>query len=552
MAELSAVRFRVDSTLGYPADEWEAEASTSAVYVSASPADRVTLRAGFVDASGVAHTATLIDQGVVDEYWLEMTPEGVRSRLRGRDPMAAALDRMFRKRYRRWPPAGAVSQAEAGAAPTGEQGEAVGRFMASEVAREAVAWAGLELAWQAPDYELREDFEAAGRVIDVLQRLVEPWSQPEPFRVDVFVQGRRVVVRQRSLSPTPDPQNVLSVRDARLRSWQMVKRRPLKFGRVRLEGMRLGPGVSEAQAEAPARGFVVEVTESTQYDAGGELVARVVEETTLRVPERVAVQVLRRTYDAGGLVSEEVVDNDWSEPALDARGAVEAPVLLGSTKTISGYEPESKIWRVLRQELTGYQYDAERRLRVETTRRLELDAEANAMVERERVVRGLGDHGGDLVRETTEIYQRDEETGQLTLQQRDQRLTGGLRPGGPPKGRLGAVGAAPLVVERVFSTDADAQDVTYANPHLGSAELERIMAQYAAAHGRREVEIRVVGVTMPWLLRGSVLQFSGLRREDGQTEIPLAPALVHDVEVEVDESGEAPASLSVVRCVFWA
>lgn len=555
MPEFGAVRFSIDSTLSYPADEFEAEAVDSAIYTGASEADRINLRVGFLDALGTPHTVGLLENGVIDEYVLRVEPDRVVAIVRGRDPMAHALDRPFRRRYRRFPVSSTLDEVAPGAPPTGTADEVAGRFMASDVARDAVAAAGLELAWQAPDYELQEDFDADGRVIDVLQRLAEPFGQPEPFKVDVFMQGSRVIVRQRQLAPTPDPQNVFDVRDARLLSWESKKRKPLKFGRVRLEGMSLAKSFAEATTSELQGGIVVEHSEQKQFNEAGELVARTTTETSYRLPERIVIQVVRRTYDKNGLVGEEVVFNQWSDPRYDLRGSVDQPVLLSSTKTISGYEKKSKIWRVLKQELTGYEYDSQRFLRLETTRRLELDAKSGLMLERERVVRSLMDAGPQLVKETTEVYSLSRKDNRITLTTRDDRLQGGFRPGGLGKGG-GLVGdqrddVEAVVVERVFSTDPDAVDVDYSNPHLTEEQLEQIMAQYAAAHGKREVEIRAVGVTMPWLVRGSVLSFTGLKGSDGVTPIPLQPALLFDLRVEVDESTEQPSSRSSIRCVYW-
>jgi hypothetical protein len=67
---------------------------------------------------------------------------------------------------------------------------AVGAFRASEIAREIVESCGLSLSWECRDYTLLEDFDASGRCVDLLHRLIEPWCQVERFRADVRAEHR--------------------------------------------------------------------------------------------------------------------------------------------------------------------------------------------------------------------------------------------------------------------------------------------------------------------------------------------------------------------------
>jgi hypothetical protein len=140
MADLQASSFRVHSTLGLPVDAWEADMAGPAAFVEASEADKITLAAGFHDAGGHEHVIGHLVDGRVDEYVLQIDRDAVRTTLRGRDPLAALLERHVVRRYLRLPLRDVVERtADDGIPFVTPEAEGSGRFRASQIAQETTS-----------------------------------------------------------------------------------------------------------------------------------------------------------------------------------------------------------------------------------------------------------------------------------------------------------------------------------------------------------------------------------------------------------------------------
>src|SRR4029453_14883357 len=125
--------------------------------------------------------------------------------------------------------------------------EVEGLVAASEIAAAICSVAGATLQWECPDFPLHYGFSPVGRPLDLLQRLVRPFSLlPEMRRVDVFALGGQVVYcRQRALEPVAATVNTISIRDARIRL-RIRKFQTDKIGLLSLQGMSLtGPSAGE-------------------------------------------------------------------------------------------------------------------------------------------------------------------------------------------------------------------------------------------------------------------------------------------------------------------
>jgi len=157
-----------------------------------------------------------------------------------------------------------------------------------------------------------------------------------------------------------------------------------------------------------------------------------------------------------------------------------------------------------------------------------------------------------MVKETADRYSVKKSTGALSLSMTETRIQGGFRPGGTGGGGgLGNATGTPVVLEETLSTDVDAVDVTEHFPQLRLDDLKRIMAQYKAAQGRRPVEIQYVGRGMPWLLRGAIIGFTGLKGPDN-VDLPVQPAIVASLKITLDESVKNPYyETAVSGAVSW-
>jgi len=248
-------RFTVDASLDLPADQYTADVAGSDFYQQAHATDRVTLRAG--DGGPV------IDGGSIDEYALTVEPTRITGTIKGRDPMARLLDTQVSQIFQNGPPPEVIS------------GEvtvpiAYGLFWASDIATFVVQRAGLALSWECPDYAVHESVNAVGRPIDVLLQLVRPFSLREARKVDVFLEGRTVICRQRPLpAPVAPAVNTFAARDLRIKSLRLRKFRTDRIGHLTLRGMRLdatpatNPGAGDPLGAATLTGGTLRLLDTT-------------------------------------------------------------------------------------------------------------------------------------------------------------------------------------------------------------------------------------------------------------------------------------------------
>jgi hypothetical protein len=560
MTDIAAGQFTIDSDLSLAADGYTAELASSAAFLAASDADTITLKAGFRDpATGTSYQVGHLVGGI-DEYELTITPDGITGRIQGRDHMAQLIDRNYQKKYLRVQPT-AVEKSAMDDRVFDEQPDPilyiVGTFRASEIAREVVEACGLTLSWECRDYTLLEDFDATGRPLDILRKLVEPWSQVEPLKVDVFVQGTVVICRPRTLTLVPD--YTYPIKDARIKQ-TVLRRRPAEiYGRVTLYGQGyaglLGSGVYQPSE-------VDETTDSETKDEAENVLQRVVRTTTYRMPERVPIRIREQTYDrqSGGqlvLVKDEQTENEWETVAYDDRGATSQPRQLRQSTRVSADKLNGKSipYQVVQQAYVAYSYETEGYQDMTTTRKWELKKSGAQLEETERVTRTMKEVSHLEVEEVTTVEKRGK-SGDFYVAQRDVNKSAGVRPAGPRPGRTIVIGGGALDPSQQIlavdwiSTDQYAKHVQYSNRNLTAQDLEFILAQFRAVSGLWEYELSLTYLSMPWLRKGNVLQLTGLLAEDG-TPIPLGPALVVQQTLNYDEASNSPSMLSTLTARYW-
>lgn len=326
-ANLGAQRFTVRSSLQEPSDQWDAEVAGVDDYLNTSTARRIDLDVGLEDGLGGIQSVRVLRGGVVDEWALQLRHDGqggtqAVSLLKGRDPLSVLLETESRRRYLRHP-------AKVELLGSSDVEEVVGIFRARTVAEEVAAAAGLSLVWQCRDYELWEDFDAVGRPVDLIARLVEPWNSVEPSRVDVFGDGTTVFVRQRTAFPAaadyvyevqraaPGPHvraTGITIRRSRLPvvgPLELLGRAEAGTQAHAFEPPEGQQGVSSVNVEViplsreidPLTGAktitpgrVTQTNTSRSFGQDGRVVARVEERITYQMPNQVPIEVTRDTY----------------------------------------------------------------------------------------------------------------------------------------------------------------------------------------------------------------------------------------------------------------
>jgi hypothetical protein len=590
MPDLEAQSFTLRAMLDRPAADFDAEVPGSAVFMEASEGDRVTLEAGYRDAAGVPTFIGQVTKGVVDEWEMVLAPDRILCSVRGRDPLTLLLERLVTKVFPRSPAREVLetvaSLAEGGGniriinraqAPPGRwTARAIAETVLADLNADLPAPEQLTLSWEVPNYELRSDYSASGRRLDVIAELAAPWSQAEPSKVDILLEGLTVVVRNRT--PVPPAAYSFPIHDARIKQLRITKRRPRRIGEVILSGMAVqisGAGLLGVTLPSPT----IDIEETPNRTT--ITVDTPTGSFTYRMPDGVLLKSVKAIFAAsplGGqqMISRETVENEWSEVQYDNARPLNAANQLSQLVTVEGIHPadKGKTFQVLRTEAVSYEYDAQEFLTRTTAIKRELNLKARQMDIKERVTKDYDETGPlryDIVTTTSRWNDR---IGFWFLVSRDGAPASGYRPGGPGRSKVTWIPAGqkpglndsgqliPVMLQRTISTEPDAEPFVYSNDNLTLEELERIFAQLAEASDLWEYELAMECITMPWLKKGVGFQLTACKDTNGallqfHPDLPaghLRPALVLEQQLRyVDAEGEDGASLtSTVRALYWS
>lgn len=563
MATIDGKSFHLDSSLELAADSFTLDVPGTQDYREAAETDVVRLKAGFTDAATGLHYEVGQVVGPADAYEISIDPKEMTCRVSGRDSMAELIGRRFAKRYLRAQPTPEEQAAMDGHTFADEPDPivyAVGSFNASEIAREVVAFCGLSLSWECRDYTLLEDFDASGRCLDILKRLIEPWCQVDRCRVDLFAEGDTIAARPRQspmVSGWSYPWNHAGIKHVTVRR-QIGKR----YGRVSLFGKLVPKGLTDGGGGIYQPSELEETSVSETKDEADNVLQRVVRTTTYRMPEKIVLRSREQTFDRQGgalkLVKDEQRENEWETiPYTDAR-ASKNPRQLRASTLVAGIHPndKAKIFQHIRREDVSFSYETEGYQDMTTTRTWELNLTKRQLAETERVVRVLKEIEHLKTEEVTSTY-KAKTSGEFYLAHMQTNESAGLRPGGPRPGRTITIGSGdtgtqePLTLEAVVSDHVWAEDVQYSNPNLEQEDLDWILAQMQAASGQWEYSLAIDYVAMPWIRKGDVIEITGLTAEDGVTPIQIGPALIVTQGLNYDESSTAPQMVSRLSAVWW-
>ena len=597
MADIPVSKYNIDSALELVADQFSAEMPDTALLRGSTTADRIFLQSGLL-SGGNQLVVSSIQGGIIDEYETTIRPNNVTSRVRGRDASFALLDRYIRRLYKRQPISIPLATTSGQALqpppkinpshdpyvltlPTSSGAPTVfaGRFLASQIAADVCSDAGVTLSWGCRDYELLEDFSAVGRAVDVLRRLIEPWTLVEPFRVDIYLRGTTVIITPRAF-PITAPNYQLALADLRRSEATIRKRRTKLVGVLTLNGQK----VANVATAPPGSGLVfvdgTQIEEDTQetFNPAGNLQSIVHTIRTYGMPSHILLSEVKETFtkpDGGALVMtmRESVVNGWEPSVIDLSGARSQPRQTDSIKSIERIDQSDplKIFRLWDVERTGFSYDEGTFLNGETTETRTFNLQKSTFESKRLVVKTIRDKGSLLAEQTTEIYsfsfqQTSQFSGTFTssfghweLQSRDTQTAAGRRAGGPGRGlplkrqgggdsRTG--GAVQIQLVSLLAVDPEAVDVTYSNVNLTLADLQFIQAQFLAAQGLWEYEVQFQGPAQVWLQRGSTIQLLPVPLEDG-VSVTLPPLLITESKMTYDESTKTPSVTSVLRGFGW-
>ncbi|HME96763.1 MAG TPA: hypothetical protein VKN16_21385 [Methylomirabilota bacterium] len=611
MSDLVFETARIDSSLQEPVDQWECSVVGATEYQSVDPNRVVSLAIGFLDGAGTPQVIQAITDGPIDEYRLEVQKAGVTSHLKGWGP-AKFLHREYAKLYARAP----EKPTQSGTITTPK---VVGIFRASQVAAEVVDFAGvaagvaLTCAWQCRDYELWEDFDATGRCLDILQRLIDPWCSVEPSRVDILVDGTTVYLRSRRAFP-PTADYVLTI-DAtapppRLKVTSPInirKRRLPLYADLTLTGREEAGATPNAFTPLTISGVfsqnieIVPFERTVDPEGGvtftpgtmeqrqgtvsndpltGTRQTRVEIRSTYQIPNQVLLRTVKEEYITTNgkerLAKRETKTFTYQEFTYDAKGPTNSPMCieeLGQTETwqvkTDSAGTEYEVFTLLTQDRTDYTYDEDNYLSAVTTlkKKNRTREGVNELVPDSYIVKVYQDTGPLTYQIQSSVYgyqeARDSQgiiVGQFVpiYKSGDVTPASGHRPGGPnrpPTKPLGAdtAGVITAPLRAAIHLAADGDPASAGSPHMSAEDLAYIRAQHEEASGLYECVIEFEALAMPWLRPGTIAQIEGIvdRDEDGTvlTTITTGNALVY--ARILDHDIPARRSLAMLRAVWY-
>jgi hypothetical protein len=540
--DLTADSFKIDSSLDIPADGFSASFSASTPFRNAVDADRITLNAGFFDDAGnPVYIAQLID-GIIDEYDLSLGPNALKVNLKGRDKIALLLDRDIRRKYVR------VRDAQAASGGTNFPNYytvVAGTYYAGQIAQQIAGDVGLTLNWLIRNYRLTKDFDAVGQAFELIRSLAEPFNHLEPFKVDIYVEGSTIYVKQRSgFAMVPD--YTYAVTDARILQIQLKRRVLPRFHRVTLTGRGTG-GASQAHAIQQT------VTRSESYDQGVLVSAEESVTNTLQ-PEGIHLSTITTTFDIEGTVKRETTNKYYADGALIQDSAppenqvdnvLNHPMEVVEATVVEERDEDGALQTTRRVSKTS-SYD--QHLFMTYTSATTQEADEEDVFHVTAVSNESHLQVTPLMSQTVRSeFSRDPDSGALSLTQRQSSQAGGFRPGGrrPPQ----PTSATPYTKDEIISTDSRAHDFSYQHDDLTEADINALFAQFQQASGAIEYEIAFQALGMPWLRKGAVVHLTGLLFED-DVEYTLYPALIISESLTYTEASN-PQLVADFRAVYW-
>jgi len=466
----SPKRFSLNASLTIPATMWDADYPTAEPFIHAHRDDRLSLYLGLKDSLGNEYKVSGIIDGWIDEYHLIVDKNSMLSRLNGRDAGAELLDRTVRIQYIRDAALGAFQQGgqqsffiptldgngmptfnnftcqplgrtiqldvstnprlalelSLGPVPPGTTRQ-IGKFTAAGIAAAIVSGTGLGLSWLVPDYPLYGDFMATGRIIDILNQLIEPFVQVEPFRADIRVVGKTVVIQARNPFPTAD--YTYTIRDSRISNIEVFKRQGPVFGLATITGAKQ----LQHCTPPPSGSGGGTLGETITYDPNGAQTGRVTTRIETRSGDNAMTFQERYTYglnEDGNLVIQSIENTvyNWEGLRLDPQtGALlNRPVQLGSSMLTSARNPETGLLSLSIAETTSNSYDGNKFQTGSSVTRSEKNPDTGGMRVTYQEFKTFAQGGGGTMRTTT-ILAGDP----LTLQSSGSEISGGRPFGGP-------------------------------------------------------------------------------------------------------------------------
>jgi hypothetical protein len=567
----TASALTIDQTIQMGADQWEIAFDTSEAWRNRNTIDSADLSIGLINALGGRDVIKQVTEGFISEHEIQIEPNKLIARMRGLDAMAFAAQTTLFITYVTGgvlPPIPSLIRPELlnpntpGQIPPGLRpipGVTTHLFLpglwrASTVCADLAARVGLVCSYQAPDYILREDLNVSGSVFSAIQQLIAPLCNFEPFKVDVWTEGKTLMIRQRQglveepgpLGPVPSILNTISVAEARITTFLI---RSHFLGQIRLF-RAIGAFIicPDPNAAEPFAETIEQTAAAT--DGLRSINLRINTNGLRRLADGAEMIVQKETWDLdeSTLVSREVTTHFWDGALTDTNcKIINSPLERGSQTRIENIDPTDAVFRHTSTVTVNMTYDHEDFLVLQTTETESLVD--NKFVTTKKEVLRYFDNGAKLHKVETTTFTGGTEG--LTLESSSNVPGSGPRPGGPGRAMRETAGGVRAFAESIIDNNPGAKDFTLQNVSMTQTLINTIQTQAKASSGAFEYEVQFTAANIPWLKKGMMLSLTGMTFEDGSPFV-LPNMFVMDTRIIHTENNAQPSSLTQVKCLFWS
>jgi len=560
-----ASAFTIDQSVQMASDQWELALTSSEQWRARSRTNSVDLSTGLINALGDPDLVKHVKEGKTDEWELEFLPDKLIGRMRGRDAMAFALDTALFISYVSGgvaPPAIDPALLPPGLQPilgVTERLYLPGHWLASTICRDLATRVGLDISYQAPEYVLREDVEVNGPALGAIQQIIEPFTHFEPFKVDVWVEGKTLMIRQRQglvespgpLGPLPGTLNTVSIGDLRANSLT-IRAHFLDYIRIfRALGAVLDCSASSANRTIGIR---------DQFTAGD---FRTTIAKEVRVLDKADMGSQTDVVDLRNahMVSRETVVHLQDPLILDANcRIINSPLDRGSQTLLEEEIQETfeglttTAFRQTKRITVTNVYDNNNFMTGQDTVTEERDATdpASQLQVTKRESQVFSDNGPKMWGARATKWSIDSD-GTSSVDSVQSAPGSGVRPGGPGRAPVEtATDSQRAFKAAIIDNLPGAKDFSLKNDNLKQDQIDMIYNQAVASSGAQEYEVQFVAAQIPWIKKGQMLKITGLVYEDGVTPVDLPNMLVLDTRIVHTEESSNPTSLVQIKAVFWS
>lgn len=270
-------RFDIRSSVQHIADAFTVVVPDADLFLAADADQRMSIERGYRDAMNAAQSVITLNRGIIDSYTVAKGKQGIfQTTLTGRDALALLTDRFIARRFLTdfRPP---VTETLPGGLTTVI--DLVGSWTAKQIAEIICADLGLGCQWQTLNFTLKEDFNAVGRVSEILARLIADLNHFEPTKTIMLAEasleaeeGADVVFRARLMNPVAEQTIALGPDGIRQEDVTVEMHPPRKISSLVLIGERINatPGsvvsTRKYRSTSDGKGTTVESTEDYDSD----------------------------------------------------------------------------------------------------------------------------------------------------------------------------------------------------------------------------------------------------------------------------------------------